>query len=254
MDRRQFIAASTLGAAACAMPLRLAAQAAPDPRTRAILSVARREVERAGSVLWRRDLAAIVDFGVHSAVPRFHLANLESGTVTSLLVSHGSGSDPEHDGWLNAFSNLHDSWATSRGAYVSWEWYEGRYGTSMRLEGLDDSNSEAFNRAIVMHAASYATPAHVHRWGKVGRSNGCFAIGPDEFSRALYMLAGGRLLFADALGIGENGEQVIAPQQQPVDFDAAIAQRQAEAAEAGAELEAEGELSAEPIEADPDLR
>lgn len=235
MDRRSFLSGSALGAAALCAPASLAAQVGPDAKTRRILDIAQAQVERAGDVLWRRDKAAIIDFGVHSATPRFHIANLEAGSVRSLLVSHGSGSDPEHDGWLNEFSNLHDSWATSRGAYVSWEWYEGRYGTSMRLEGLDDSNSNAYPRAIVMHAADYATPSHLERWGKLGRSNGCFAIGPEEFRQALYHLSGGRLLFADRLGIGEDGSDVQQPEQAPVDFDAAIAQRRLEAEEADAE-------------------
>ncbi len=235
MDRRRFLTAAGLGIASLGSPMRLAAQAGPDAKTRRILDIARREIDRAGDVLWRQDKAAIIDFGVHSTVPRFHIADMEAGTVRSLLVSHGSGSDPEHDGWLNAFSNLHDSWATSRGAYVSWEWYEGRYGTSMRLEGLDESNSNAYPRAIVMHAADYATPAHVERWGRLGRSNGCFAIGPEQFRSALYHLSSGRLLFADAIGIGENGEDIAMPDQGPVDFEAAIAQRRAEMEEADAE-------------------
>ena len=222
MDRRHFLASTLSGSLALAAPVRVAAQAGPDARTRRILEIARRQVERAGSALWRRDVAAIADFGVHSANPRFHIADLEAGRVDSFLVTHGSGSDPEHDGWLNGFSNLPDSWATSRGAYVSWEWYEGRFGTSMRLGGLDASNSNAFPRAIVMHAADYATPAHLARWGRLGRSNGCFALGPNSFRAALYRLAGGRLLFADSLGIGPNGERIAPPPQAPVDF-AAIA-------------------------------
>ncbi len=239
MNRRHFLAASTIGAASLAAPVRLAAQAGPDAKTRRILGIAQEQIARAGDVLWRRDKAAVIDFGVHSSRPRFHIANLEAGTVRSLLVSHGSGSDPEHDGWLNDYSNLHDSWATSRGAYVSWEWYEGRYGTSMRLEGLDESNSNAYPRAIVMHQAAYATPEHVARWGRCGRSNGCFAIGPEEFRQALYHLAGGRLLFADTLGIGEDGEQVARPAQPAVDFEAAIAQRRAEMEQADAEYDLE---------------
>lgn len=248
MDRRQFLAASALGAAALAAPLRVAAQPAPDLRTRRLLAIAAEQVARAGEVLWRRDTAGIADFGLHSASPRFHLVNLEAGTVRSLLVSHGSGSDPEHDGWLNDFSNLEGSWATSKGAYVSWEWYEGRYGTSMRLEGLEDSNSNAFPRAIVMHAASYATPDHAARWGRLGRSNGCFAIGPEEFSTALYLLGGGRLLYAERLGIGADGADVAMPPQAPVDFAAAVAQRHNEAMQDEAELglEAAPEAGAAP--------
>lgn len=220
MKRRSFLANSLIGAAALAAPTRVFAQAAPELRTRRLLEVARREVERAGNTLWHRDLVGLADYGLHSAMPRFHFVNLEAGSVDSVLVTHGSGSDPEHDGWLNGFSNLPNSWASSRGAYITWEWYKGRYGTSVRLGGLDPDNSNAFPRAIVMHEASYASPDHVARWGRLGRSNGCFAFGPDVFGQALNRLKGGRLLFSDILGIGENGEDVVRPAQPAVDFEA----------------------------------
>ena len=202
MNRRTFLATSAAAAGAAALPARVAAQASGlTPRDSAILDIARREIARAGDVLWRRDVVGIADFGVHSAIPRFHFANVENGTVRSFLVSHGTGSDPEHDGWLNDFSNVPGSNATSRGAYISWEWYVGRYGTSIRLGGLDPDNSNTLERLIVMHAADYATPEHVERWGRLGRSNGCFAMGPEDFREALWHLSGGRLLYADRLGL-----------------------------------------------------
>ncbi|GAA5053995.1 hypothetical protein GCM10023208_16420 [Erythrobacter westpacificensis] len=228
MNRRDLLAgALATGATLAAAPASVFAQAAPDPRTRRLLEVAQREVARAGAQLWRRDLVGIADFGLHSSLPRFHFVNLDNGTADSVLVTHGSGSDPEHDGWLNAYSNLHDSWATSRGAYITWEWYEGRFGTSVRLGGLDETNSNAFPRAIVMHAADYATPEHVARWGRLGRSNGCFAFGPDVFPRALTRMMGGRLLFADSLGIGPDGGSVAQPQQATPDFRAMAAENSA---------------------------
>ena len=202
-DRRAFMASAAAAAGALALPARVFAQPlAVDARGARILEIARREVERAGNVLWRRDIAGIADFAVHSALPRFHFANLEAGTVTSYRVAHGTGSDPEHDGMLKLFSNQFGSNATSRGAYISWEWYKGRYGTSIRLGGLDADNSNALDRAIVMHAADYARPEHVDRWGRLGRSNGCLAMAPDDFMWALTQLSGGRLVYADRLGIG----------------------------------------------------
>jgi phosphodiesterase/alkaline phosphatase D-like protein len=200
VDRRSFIVSAAATAGALALPARVAAQPSGlDARQTAILEVARREVARAGNVLWRRDIAGVLDFGVHSAIPRFHFAHLENGTVQSFRVAHGMGSDPEHDGFLNWFSNEPGSNATSRGAYITWEWYTGKYGTSVRLGGLDPDNSNALDRAIVMHSAAYCTEAHVERWGRLGRSNGCFAMAPDDFLFALAQLSGGRLLFADQL-------------------------------------------------------
>ena len=202
LSRRQVIAGAAVAGTALALPTRLPAQAlAIDMRQVRILEIAKREIERAGAPLWRRDIAGIADFGVHSATPRFHFANMEAGTVRSFLVSHGTGSDPEHDGWLKTFSNEVGSNATSQGAYITWEWYTGRYGTSIRLGGLDPTNSNTLERAIVAHSATYATQAHVDKWGRLGRSNGCFAMGPDDFREALWHLSGGRLLYSDKLGI-----------------------------------------------------
>lgn len=202
MDRRNFLGSAALAVAGATLPTRVFAQASPaSARDRAILAIARREIDRAGSVLWRRDIAAVADFGVASGLPRFHFANLENGTVRSFLVTHGKGSDPAHTGYLESFSNVPGSNATSRGAFITWEWYTGRYGTSIRLGGLDPDNSNALERAIVMHSAAYATPEHVARWGKLGRSDGCFAMGPGDFNEALWHLSGGRLLYADKLGL-----------------------------------------------------
>ena len=203
VDRRKFIASAAVAAGSLALPARLAAQPSGlDAKSTRILEIAQREVARAGDVLWRRDIAGIADFSVHSAIPRFHFANLENGTVQSYRVAHGMGSDPEHDGWLKWFSNDVGSNCTSRGAYISWEWYTGKYGTSVRLGSLDPDNSNTYDRAIVMHSAEYCTQAHVDTWGRLGRSNGCFAMAPDDFLFALAQLSGGRLLFADRLYLG----------------------------------------------------
>lgn len=182
-------------------PVTPAAPGAASPAyIRRVLDIAARESQRLGNRLWRRDVVGVADFALASARPRLHFANLESGTVRSFYVSHGRGSDPEHDGWLKLFSNMPGSLATSRGAYLTCEWYNGKYGTSIRLEGLDPDNSHALSRAIVMHPATYADPAMIGKFGKLGRSEGCFAMAPQQFSEALWHLSAGRLLFADRIG------------------------------------------------------
>jgi len=200
LNRRSFIASAAAATGALTLPARLAARPMTvDADGARILDVARREVGRAGNFLWRRDIAGIADFGLRSSLPRFHFANLEAGTVSSYLVTHGSGSDPEHDGWLHWFSNEPGSYATSRGAYVTYDWYDGKNGMSIRLGGLDHDNSNALDRAIVMHSAAYATPSFIAEHGVLGRSNGCFAMAPDDFMFALTQLSGGRLIYADKL-------------------------------------------------------
>ena len=200
LNRRSFIASAAAATGALTLPARLAARPMTVGADGArILDVARREVGRTGNFLWRRDIAGIADFGLRSSLPRFHFANLEAGTVSSYLVTHGSGSDPEHDGWLHWFSNEPGSYATSRGAYVTYDWYDGKNGMSIRLGGLDHDNSNALDRGIVMHSAAYATPSFIAEHGVLGRSNGCFAMAPDDFMFALTQLSGGRLIYADKL-------------------------------------------------------
>ena len=202
MKRRELLTGGLAAGAALALPARVLAQASSiSTQHRKILDLAKLEMERVRGQLWRTDLVAVADFGLPSALPRFHFANLESGTVRSFLVAHGKGSDPEHDGFLKHFSNEPGSLATSRGAFITYEWYKGKYGTSIRLGGVDGDNSRALDRAIVMHPAWYANPDMLDKWGKLGRSDGCFAMGESDFNEALWHLSGGRLLFADRLGI-----------------------------------------------------
>ena len=222
MNRRDILKGGILASASLALPTRVfAAPQAGSARDRALFDIARRELERAGNAIWKRDIVGIADYGLHSALPRFHFVNLEREEVKSYPVAHGQGSDPEHDGWLNRYSNMEGSNATSRGAYVTWEWYVGRYGTSVRLGGLDDTNSNAFDRAIVMHRAKYAESSHIATYGKLGRSNGCFAMGEEQFKIALTHLSGGRLIFADSLGLAEDGSHVAGPLEPLVRADRA---------------------------------
>lgn len=167
--------------------------------TRKILAAAKRQSERVASKLWRTDVVGIADFSRPSWEPRLHFANLQNGTVRSFLLAHGKGSDLDHTGWLQNFSSQYGSLATSRGAYLTCEWYTGKYGTSIRLVGLDPDNSTALQRMIVMHSAWYVDAGMIEKWGKLGRSDGCFAMSPTDFNEALWHLSGGRLLFADRI-------------------------------------------------------
>lgn len=212
--------------AALALPARLWAQARTGfARDAQLVDIAKRAQSRAGDLVWRHDVVGVADFGLVSSQPRMHFVYLEAGRIDSYLVSHGDGSDPEHDGWLNWFSNEHNSHCTSEGTYMTYSWYHGRFGTSMRLEGLDPTNNNALDRAIVMHPATYAERSHVERWGRLGRSNGCFAMGFDDFQRALVDLGGGRVLHAGRFGLNPDGSiaqqppppvEQVAPEIQPL--------------------------------------
>ena len=212
MKRRDLLKGTIAAGAAAALPARVFAQVNPTAsRDRQLIAIAREQLDRVGADIWKKDIVGIADFGLHSANQRFHFVDLVNERVESFFVSHGTGSDSEHDGWLKRYSNIEGSEATSRGAYMTRSWYRGKYGTSIRLDGLDPTNSNALPRAIVMHPAEYARPEHIGRWGKLGRSNGCFALGPDQFAKVLLDLSGGRLLYAESLGLAEDGSRRMPP-------------------------------------------
>jgi len=146
-----------------------------------------------------RDTMAVVDFSLPSSEPRFHLVDLMSGKVDSYRVAHGRGSDPDHSGFVEKFSNDFGSYASSNGTYVTDDYYNGKYGLSMKVRGLDWSNYNAEPRAIVIHNAWYAEDDMVPLHGKLGRSEGCFAMSRRNQYEVMKRLAGGRMIYADKL-------------------------------------------------------
>ena len=163
----------------------------------ALLGRALDALERHHDSIPYRDVVGVVDFSLPSRAPRFHLVNLADGSVRSHLVAHGRGSDPSHTGWLERFSNEPRSNATSSGAYRTGSLYVGAHGRSMRLEGLDPSNSNALSRAIVVHGAWYVNEEMIGYSGMLGRSQGCFAVADSSLPEIVTALGPGRLIYAD---------------------------------------------------------
>jgi len=149
--------------------------------------------------IYARDTIGIVDFSKPSSEPRFHLVDLASGQVESHRVAHGRGSDPAHSGYLERFSNDFGSYASSNGTYTTGDYYDGKYGLSMKVRGLDWSNNNAEPRAIVIHNAWYAEDDMVPLHGMLGRSEGCFAMSRKSQYEVMRKLAGGRMIYADKL-------------------------------------------------------
>jgi hypothetical protein len=201
VSRRTLLSAAAATGAAGLLPRRVFASIAPpqpwiDPRLRA-RALAALEANR--HVIRNADVIGIADYNRASRDPRFYIVDLRSNFVTQHLVAHGRGSDPAHSGWLDHFSNDPGSEASSNGAYLTGDAYTGKYGWSLRLTGLDPSNSNAELRSIVVHSAWYAEPRIVEQYGKLGRSEGCFALPGVSHAEAMTRLGSGRLLYAEKL-------------------------------------------------------
>ena len=143
------------------------------------------------------DRIGIVDFSRPSSSPRFFVVDMASGQRMAHLVAHGRGSDPAHTGWVQRFSNAPGSFASSGGAYVTCNAYNGAHGRSMRLEGLDSVNSNVEARAIVVHAAWYVNSEMARATGLIGRSEGCFAMTNSSRDAVMALLGAGRMIYAD---------------------------------------------------------
>lgn len=94
-----------------------------------------------------------VDMSMHSGRKRFFVYDLDKNVVISSgLVAHGSC----REGFLNdaKFSNVPGCGCSSLGKYKIGEKYRGQYGTSYRLYGLENTNSNAYKRTVVLHGLS----------------------------------------------------------------------------------------------------
>lgn len=182
------------------LPEKPAAAAAPEPLFPVdpdLMKRAKAALDTHSGSLVHRDRIVVIDFAAPSSQRRMHLLDLEAGKATSLLVTHGSGSDPRHTGFLQKFSNIEGSNASSRGTFVTTDYYVGQHGRSQRLLGLDPSNSNALQRAIVLHSAWYAEEDMLRTHGMLGRSQGCFAVGESGLADAFAFLGQGRMIYAD---------------------------------------------------------
>ena len=195
ISRRRFIGGLALGSVALASTRSFAMVRGGE--CPAMMPRALAALDQFGSRIAHHDLVGIVDFSVPSGMSRFHLVDVAGGRVVdSMLVAHGRGSDPGNSGFAERFSNVSGSNASCKGAFLTGDTYMGKHGRSRRVIGLEPENSGALERGIVIHGASYVDHGIAEAQGRVGRSQGCFAVSRGEIDGLLARLGPGRLLFA----------------------------------------------------------
>jgi hypothetical protein len=196
LNRRRFIGALPVGAIGLMAPRIVFATVAASGRP-VLLPRALAAMDAHRGHLAHRDIIGIVDFAAASKEMRFQLVDVAGGHVVGLhLVAHGRGSDPRNIGRVEHLSNQPGSNASCEGSFVTREVYHGEHGRSLRLDGLDPENGLARERGIVAHAADYVSAQMADNAGRVGRSEGCFAVSHGAIAEVLTRLAPGRLLFA----------------------------------------------------------
>ena len=134
---------------------------------------------------------SVLDYSLRSSEPRFHVIDMQSGDVQSFRMANGVGSEPAHDGFAHAFSNVPGSNMSSLGFVLTAETYEGKHGFSLRLDGLSATNSKLRARAVVVHGADYVHDKPVIQ----GRSNGCPALPMEQRTRVINLIKEGSLMY-----------------------------------------------------------
>lgn len=139
---------------------------------------------------YNQKIAFLVDMKVPSGKNRFFVYDLEKGQVIDQgLVAHGSGSETGIKGMLK-FSNMPNSNCTALGRYAIGKTYKGIFGKAYRLAGLEESNSNALKRAIVLHHYS-AVPLEEQDY-YISNSHGCPMVNEQFFKRIEKIIDGSK--------------------------------------------------------------
>ena len=141
-----------------------------------------------------KQLLTIVDFNKSSTQKRLWIIDLaQQKLLYNTLVAHGQGSGDDKP---DKFSNLPNSHQSSLGFYVTSEIYHGKHGLSMKLDGMDEGfNTNAKERAVVIHGAEYVSQEFVNQRGRLGRSHGCPALPVELTSKIIENIKGKTCLF-----------------------------------------------------------
>ena len=130
------------------------------------------------------DFAILIDMSIHSGKDRLFMVNLKSDSIINKgLCSHGCcqsewGSDMTAD--QPTFSNVHESHCSSKGKYKIGKRGYSSWGINVnyKLHGLEESNSNAYDRLIVLHSWS-EVPNHELYPDGTPEGWGCPAVSND---------------------------------------------------------------------------
>lgn len=127
-------------------------------------------------VISNDSVITIVNFDQPSNEKRMYIIDLKNSKMLFYTwTAHGRNSGTK---MAVNFSNKMESKKSSLGLYITEEPYFGKNGYSLKLEGLDKTNSNAYDRGIVLHGAWYVSQAEINNSGYIGRSWGCPAVSP----------------------------------------------------------------------------
>jgi hypothetical protein len=139
-------------------------------------------------------ILTIIDYSKPSVEKRLYVVDLDKQRIIhNSLVAHGMNSGAN---MASKFSNKPGSLQSSLGFYTTGKTYYGKHGYSLKLTGIETGiNDNAYDRAIVIHGANYATEKFIKKNGRLGRSWGCPALPPNISRSIIDTIKEGSFLF-----------------------------------------------------------
>ena len=139
-------------------------------------------------------ILAIVDLSQPSVNKRLYVIDLEKQKLLfRTYVAHGRNSG---ELYAKKFSNDISSYQTSLGFYQTLATYQGKHGLSLKLKGLESGfNTNALDRAVVIHGADYVSESFIRKNGRLGRSYGCPAVPYEIHEDLIETIKNGACLF-----------------------------------------------------------
>ena len=138
-------------------------------------------------------ILTIVDFDQPSYKKRMYVINIKSAKLLfNTWSAHGKNTGAAI---AKDFSNKPHSHKSSLGFYLTENTYMGGNGYSMRLIGLEKTNNNAWDRAIVLHGAPYVSRKMIENMGYIGRSYGCPAVSQEVNKPIIDKIKGGSCFF-----------------------------------------------------------
>ena len=136
----------------------------------------------------------IIDYSKPSNEERFYVLDLnKKKLVYSTRVAHSKNSGLEIP---LQFSDDPNSYQSSLGFFVTLGEYNGAYGYSLRLKGLEENiNANAEDRAIVIHGGDIVEDEYIKKFGFAGRSLGCPVLPAALTKEIVNYIKHGRVLF-----------------------------------------------------------
>ena len=132
------------------------------------------------SLNFSKNLAFLINLSPHSGNYRFYAMNLNKrDTLLKGLVAHGHCK--KYEGRFASFSNEIGSNCSSLGRFKVGGKYNGKFGLSYKLIGLDSSNNNAADRFIVLH--SHPCIPNLPQEDDICMSEGCPTLSPDVFAK-----------------------------------------------------------------------